>query len=185
MSWKKKDKRYSVWYLSFLFNKIVNKRVSLCSIFLQCFVMKHWEMLAVSGNSLWFLLGAESDGHIGDGKGFLSEKLGSSNPSHELFGDVKRLGHDIGCSMTLTGWRIRYSRVWALQETPWGTRNCMMAWTSAQGFWTNLLETLAIWSTLKFETLKETHQLKAPHQHRPGGHPQCHSRPHVPMLHQG
>jgi len=43
MSWQKKDKRYSGWYLSFLFNKIVNKRVSLFSIFLQCFVMKHWE----------------------------------------------------------------------------------------------------------------------------------------------
>ena len=47
MSWQKKDNKDSVWYLSFLFNKIVNKRVSLSSIFLQCFVMKHWEMFAV------------------------------------------------------------------------------------------------------------------------------------------
>ena len=49
MSWHKNDKNNAVWYLSFLLNKIeiVNKRVSLSSIFLQCFVMKHWEMLAV------------------------------------------------------------------------------------------------------------------------------------------
>jgi len=48
MPWHKNDKNNAVWYLSFLLNKIVNKRVSLSSIFLQCFVMKHWEMLAVS-----------------------------------------------------------------------------------------------------------------------------------------
>ena len=47
MSWHKNDKNNAVWYLSFLLNKIVNKRVSLSSIFLQCFFMKHWEMLAV------------------------------------------------------------------------------------------------------------------------------------------
>ena len=48
MSWHKNHKDNAVWYLSFLLNKIVNKRVSLSSIFLQCFVVKHWEMLAVT-----------------------------------------------------------------------------------------------------------------------------------------
>jgi len=47
MSWHKKWENDAVWYLSFLLNKIVNKRVSLSSIFLLCFVIKHWEMLAV------------------------------------------------------------------------------------------------------------------------------------------
>jgi len=46
MSWHKNN---AVWYLSFLLNKIVNKRVSLSSIFSQCFVMKHWKMLAMKG----------------------------------------------------------------------------------------------------------------------------------------
>jgi len=50
MSWHKNDKNNAVWYLSFLLNQIVNKRVSLSSIFLQCFVVKHWEMLAVPGS---------------------------------------------------------------------------------------------------------------------------------------
>ena len=47
MSWHKNDKNNAVWYLAFWLNKIINKRVSLTSIFLQCFVMKHWEMLPV------------------------------------------------------------------------------------------------------------------------------------------
>jgi len=39
--------------LSLLLNKIVNKRVSLSSIFLQCFIMQHWEMLAVVLEFWW------------------------------------------------------------------------------------------------------------------------------------
>jgi len=43
---KERQKRFCM-ILVFLFNKIVNKRVSLSSIFLKCFVMEYWEMLAV------------------------------------------------------------------------------------------------------------------------------------------
>ena len=37
MSWHQNDKNNAIWYLSFLLNKIVNKRVSLSSIFFTMF----------------------------------------------------------------------------------------------------------------------------------------------------